>query len=153
MSCYEYLHPKEIEEELARRAERAIRRRAEQEAKEAARKERNPIVRFLLAIGVLTITSGCASITHGTKQEITFNPPADRVCAVSHVSGILGSVQQSEPTLTVPRDNDPITLDCGDSVTVYEPAINAAAYTSILWIDFGLTDFATGAAWTYSEKQ
>lgn len=106
-----------------------------------------------LAIIAALALSGCASITHGTKQEITFNPPEHQVCAVSRADGILGSVQASSPTLTVERSSDLITLDCGDSVTVYEPSINAAAYTSMMWIDFGLVDFATGAAWTYGEKK
>jgi len=149
MSCYEWMHPKEIEEEMARRTERS----AMQKIEVASPKKRSVFTKFLLAIGVLTVTSGCASITHGTKQEITFNPPEHQVCAVSRADGILGSVQASSPTLTVERTSNPITLDCGDSVTVYEPSINAAAYTSMMWIDFGLVDFATGAAWTYSEKQ
>lgn len=105
---------------------------------------------------LLTLTcllSGCATITQGTSQEITFNPPEHQVCAVSRADGLLGSVQHSAPTLTVKRTSDPITLDCGDSVTVYEPSVNAAAYTSIMWVDFGLVDFATGAAWTYGETK
>lgn len=95
--------------------------------------------------------SGCATITNGTKQDITFNPPTERVCAVSRVDGVLGSVQTSSPTIAVERNRHPITLDCGDSVTVYEPAINAAGYTSIGLIDFGLVDFATGALWEYKQ--
>lgn len=104
----------------------------------------------LALLAAITI-SGCATITNGTSQEITFTPPANQVCAVSRVDGVLGSVQASTPTLTVKRSNDPITLDCGDSVTVYTPEINAAGYTSIGLIDFGLVDFATGALWEYSE--
>lgn len=97
------------------------------------------------------LASGCATITNGTSQDITFAMPEHQVCAVSRVDGILGSVQTSAPTITVQRSRDPITLDCGDSVTVYEPSINAAGYTSIGLIDFGLVDFATGALWQYGE--
>jgi len=104
----------------------------------------------LILLAVLSM-SGCATINNGTSQEITFNPPANQVCSVSRVDGVLGSVQQSAPTLKVKRSRNPITLDCGDSVTVYEPKINAAGYTSITLIDFGLVDFATGALWEYSE--
>ena len=97
--------------------------------------------------------SGCATITNGTRQDITFNPPPNQVCAVSRLDGVLGSVQASSPTLTVQRNKHPITLDCGDSVTVYTPEINAAGYTSIGLIDFGLVDFATGALWSYGEVE
>lgn len=97
------------------------------------------------------ILSGCATITNGTRQDITFAPPEHQVCAVTRVDGFLGSVQADTPTLTVERNRHPITLDCGGSVTVYEPSINAAGYTSIGLIDFGLVDFATGALWSYGE--
>lgn len=103
-----------------------------------------------LIIATLAL-SGCATITNGTRQDITFAVPEHQVCAVSRVDGILGSVQASSPTITVERNRHPITLDCGDSVTVYEPSINAAGYTSIGLIDFGLVDFATGALWSYGE--
>lgn len=97
------------------------------------------------------LASGCATITNGTQQTITFAPPEHQVCAVSRVDGVLGSVQASAPTITVERNRHPITLDCGGSVTVYKPSINAAGYTSIGLIDFGLVDFATGALWSYEE--
>ena len=102
-------------------------------------------------IAAALLASGCATITNGTQQDITFAVPEHQVCAVSRVDGILGSVQASAPTLTVERNRHPITLDCGDSVAVYEPSINAAGYTSIGLIDFGLVDFATGALWSYGE--
>lgn len=101
-----------------------------------------------LIIATLAL-SGCATITNCTRQNITFEPPAHQVCAVSRVDGILGSVQASSPTITIERNRYPITLDCGDSVTVYTPEINAAGYTSIGLIDFGLIDSITGAMWEY----
>lgn len=103
------------------------------------------------AIIAALVLSGCATITNGTQQTITFAPPEHQVCAVTRVDGILGSVQTSAPTITVQRSRHPITLNCGDSVTVYTPEINAAGYTSIGLIDFGLVDFATGALWQYNE--
>lgn len=106
--------------------------------------------RSLLSLCAVVLT-GCATITNGTEQSITFDPPPDRVCAVTRVDGVLGSVQTAAPTLVVTRTKHPITLDCGDTQTVYEPKINAAGYTSIGFIDFGLVDFATGALWEYRE--
>ncbi len=103
------------------------------------------------AIIAALVLSGCATITNGTRQDITFAVPEHQVCAVSRVDGVLGSVQASSPTITVERNRHPITLVCGDSVTVYTPEINAAGYTSIGLIDFGLVDFATGALWEYEE--
>lgn len=103
------------------------------------------------AIIAALVLSGCATITNGTSQDITFAVPEHQVCAVSRVDGVLGSVQASSPTVTVERNRHPITLDCGDSVTVYTPEINAAGYTSIGLIDFGLVDSITGAMWEYRE--
>lgn len=104
-----------------------------------------------LPIIAALVLSGCATITNGTQQTITFAPPEHQVCAVTRVDGFLGSVQANAPTLTVDRNRQPITLDCGDSVTVYEPEINAAGYTSIGLIDFGLVDSLTGAMWEYKQ--
>jgi hypothetical protein len=102
-------------------------------------------------LAIALIASGCATITNGTRQDITFTVPEHQVCAVSRVDGVLGSVQASAPSITVERNRHPITLDCGDIVKVYEPRINAAGYTSIGLIDFGLVDFATGALWEYKQ--
>lgn len=85
MSCYEPMTTRETKEEMIRKADRAV--------QTVEPKKNNLLTRFLFAIGVLAVTSGCASITHGTKQEITFNPPEHQVCAVSRADGILGSVQ------------------------------------------------------------
>jgi hypothetical protein len=104
------------------------------------------------AILAALVLSGCASITHGTKQDITFEAPPQQVCYITQGSTMIASIAETQ-TIKVGRSKEPITVDCGNEKKVYAAEINAAAYTSMMWIDFGLVDFATGAAWTYSEKQ
>ena len=102
-------------------------------------------------IAALALT-GCASITHGTKQDITFDPPPQQVCYITQGSTMIASIAETQ-TISVARSKEPITVDCGNEKKVYASEVNAAAYTSMMWLDFGLVDFATGAAWTYGVKK
>lgn len=105
-------------------------------------------MKCLLPIALLT---GCATITNGTTQEMHFHPPPQQVCYITQGQTMLASIAQPT-TLTVQRDNDAITMDCGNTKTLFAAHINAAGHTSILFLDFGLVDFATGALWEYSEQ-
>ena len=106
----------------------------------------------IIAALAIFATTGCASITHGTTQSMTFETPPQQVCYITQGETMIASIAETQ-TIKVSRSKEPITVDCGSEKKVYAAEINAAAYTSMMWIDFGLVDFATGSAWTYSEKQ
>lgn len=93
--------------------------------------------------------TGCATVTNGTQQAIDFTPPAGQVCEVMQDGRHIGTVRQAESMLVVQRMNKPVNLVCEEFVTVYRPAINKEGYTSIMFIDFGLVDYITGALWSY----
>lgn len=108
-------------------------------------------VGLVMGICIVLALTGCATATHGTKQEIDFTLPPGQVCEVMQDGQPIGTVRQAESMLVVRRMNKPVNLVCDEFVTVYRPAINKAGYTSIMFIDFGLVDYITGALWSYEQ--
>ena len=101
---------------------------------------------------------GCASITEGTSQTLTFNiEPEDARCVVTREGdGELGVVTRVENTLTVKKGKKDLVLSC--TADKYKPlTVNIAssasgkAMTGAVLLDFGLTDMATGAYWKYPD--
>lgn len=107
----------------------------------------------LIAVVSILAASGCASITNGTNQTMAFEVPSDQVCLLNTVEKNIASVQSSNSEVEVERDNNPVTLHCPTFTKQYTPEISAAGWTSILLIDFGAVDYATGAIWEYKEKE
>jgi hypothetical protein len=106
-------------------------------------------MKLLMMLVVLSL-SGCATITKGTEQDISFPAEQGKFCEVYRGDALLGTFGPEPKTITVSRKREPITVDCGDTLKVLEPSINAAGYTSIMWFDFGLVDYLTGAMWEYT---
>jgi len=102
-----------------------------------------------LILAAALLASGCATITNGTEQTLNFSPPSGQVCNVTRSGVAIGTVGTDSPAITIRRSRDPLVVECEESVQVIEPNINAAGYTSIFWLDFGLVDFITGALWEY----
>jgi len=103
----------------------------------------------LIIVYALALT-GCATVTNGTTQAVTFHPSG--VCEVVQSGEKIATIDATT-TLEIKRKKDSITLDCGDVKKTYKASINAAGYTSITMIDFGLVDFLTGALWEYEEEK
>jgi hypothetical protein len=109
-------------------------------------------------VGVLAgalALAGCASITQGTSQILSFKiEPKEAVCVLTRVDdGELGSVSPSSNTIQVSKDKDDIVIQC--RARGYSPKTSrlvseatTAGVTGIL-LDFGITDMITGAMYAY----
>ena len=111
----------------------------------------------LVIFYTLTIT-GCASITQGTSQVLTFNlEPKETMCqATRDGDGTLGSITYQNPTLNVSKDKDDIIVNC--KAAGYRPKVikiassaTTAGVTGVL-LDFGITDMITGAMYKYPDS-
>ena len=107
---------------------------------------------------LLLIFTGCASITQGTSQVLTFNlEPKEILCqATRDGDGTLGSVTYQNSSLNVSKDKDDIIVSC--KADGYKPktikiasSATTAGVTGVL-IDFGITDMVTGAMYKYPDS-
>jgi hypothetical protein len=112
----------------------------------------------VLTLGSLVLFSGCATVTQGTQQSISFKlEPKDTICEVSRVGdGKLGRVSSSSSTLFVGKDKDDIIVVCNaagyeQSTTKVVSGATGAGVTGVL-LDFGITDMITGAMYRYPEE-
>ena len=112
----------------------------------------------VLTISSVVFFSGCATITQGTQQSISFKlEPKDTICEVSRVGdGKLGRLSTSSSTLFVGKDKDDIIVVCNasgyeQSTTKVVSGATGAGVTGVL-IDFGITDMITGAMYRYPEE-
>jgi len=101
-------------------------------------------------IPLLAVVSGCSTLVNGTTQDITFEPPPNQVCYITQGKTMVASIAETTK-LTVKRDSDIITLDCGNGTKTYVADLTVEGWTSIAFIDFGLVDYLTGAIWEYKE--
>jgi hypothetical protein len=116
------------------------------------------MVKFtFLALGSIAFISGCATITQGTQQAISFRlEPKDTICEVSRVGdGKLGRISSTSSTLYVGKDKDDILVVCNapgyeQSTTKVVSGATGAGVTGVL-LDFGITDMITGAMYRYPE--
>lgn len=113
---------------------------------------------FIASIAVTSLT-GCASITQGTSQVIsfTFDPPEARCVASRGSTGVIGTVSQSAPTLSVSKGASDIVLAC--SAPGHKPSsirmvskTQAAGVVGGVFIDLGIVDMLTGAMWAYENQ-
>ena len=112
----------------------------------------------VVSFGILVILSGCATVTQGTQQAISFKlEPKDTICESSRVGdGKLGRVSSSSSTLFVGKDKDDIIVVCNavgyeQSTTKVVSGATGAGVTGVL-LDFGITDMITGAMYRYPEE-
>ncbi|OGA40645.1 MAG: hypothetical protein A3G28_00395 [Betaproteobacteria bacterium RIFCSPLOWO2_12_FULL_68_19] len=102
--------------------------------------------------------SGCATITEGTSQTLSFSlEPAEAQCTVQREGdGVLGELGAGANALTVRKARQDITVACRapgyeDATVTIASAASAAGLASAVLLDFGITDMATGAFWKYPE--
>ena len=101
---------------------------------------------------------GCATITQGTQQAITFKiEPKTTVCEVSRIGdGEIGRISSTSNTIHVGKDKDDIVVICAapgyeQSTTRVVSGATGAGVTGVL-LDFGITDMITGAMYRYPEE-
>lgn len=116
--------------------------------------QKTVVLLVLIAQGIV----GCASITQGTTQEMTFDiNPQYSECNVTGKDGVnLGKVSATEHLLVVPKGKSNLTATCTannfqrDEISIKSSAqpIGMASFL----LDFGITDMLTGAMWAYPSK-
>lgn len=107
---------------------------------------------------VYSLLNGCATVTQGTQQAISFKlEPPSTLCEISRVGdGKLGRVSASSNTIYVGKDKDDIIVTCNapgyeQSTTKVVSGATGAGVTGVL-LDFGITDMITGAMYRYPEE-
>lgn len=95
-----------------------------------------------IIIFILLLGNGCSTITNGTTQQIKINDG----CRIVNDENV---VQIKDNLITVKRSKKDLKMVCNDVEKVYKASLTKEALTSITFIDFGLIDFLTNAAWGY----
>lgn len=111
----------------------------------------------LAAISSLVVLSGCASITQGTNQVISFSiDPQDAKCSVVNKdNATLGTVSGKANLLQVSKGSGDLVVNC--SAEGYEQKttriVSSTQTAGVLGvaIDLGITDMLTGAMWKYPD--
>lgn len=108
----------------------------------------------LLPFFIIGLT-GCASVTQGTSQTLSFKlEPKEAKCILSRTGdGELGSVSSSSNTILVHKDKDDIIVQCSapgypQKTTRIVSGATTAGVTGVM-LDFGITDMITGAMYAY----
>lgn len=109
----------------------------------------------IVLTGTAIVIAGCASITQGTSQILSFRiDPKEAVCVLNRVDdGELGSVSATSNTIQVSKDKDDIIVQCKapgyqSKTTRLVSKATTAGVTGVL-LDFGITDMITGAMYAY----
>jgi hypothetical protein len=113
----------------------------------------------VLTLTIPLLTVGCASITQGTTQTITFNlEPKEVICQITRDGdGVLGNVTYNNPSITVGKDKDDIVVSC--KAAGYKPkvikmvsSVQTAGVAGSFFLDLGITDMITGAMYKYQDS-
>lgn len=112
------------------------------------------VATLLAGIPLLT---GCASITQGTTQVISFaiDPPDARCAVVNKDGATLGTVSGKSNLLQVSKGSGDLIANCTadgyeNKTTRIVSSTQTAGVLGVA-IDFGITDMLTGAMWKYPD--
>ncbi len=106
---------------------------------------------------VISLFTGCASITQGTTQVISFSiDPSDTKCSVVNKdNATLGTVSGKSNLLQVSKGAGDLIANC--TAEGYETKttriVSSTQTAGVLGvaIDLGITDMLTGAMWKYPD--
>jgi hypothetical protein len=111
-----------------------------------------------LVTGAVVLLSGCASITQGTSQVISFSidPPEARCAVVNKDGATLGTVSGRSNLLQVSKGSSDLIANCNaegyeNKTTRITSSTQTAGVLGVA-IDFGITDMLTGAMWKYPDN-
>ena len=114
-------------------------------------------MRLIYSLFFVIFATGCASITQGTSQILSFSiNPIETTCTVNNESGgQIGAVSGQINMLQVDKDNSDLLVNCRakgykQKVTRIKSTTQTAGVIGVT-IDFGITDMLTGAMWKYPE--
>ena len=114
-------------------------------------------MRLIYSLFFVIFATGCASITQGTSQILSFSiNPIETTCTVNNESGgQIGAVSGQINMLQVDKDNSDLLVNCRakgykQKVTRIKSTTQTAGVIGVT-IDLGITDMLTGAMWKYPE--
>ncbi len=116
-------------------------------------------LKTLLIITLSLGLANCASITQGTTQTLIFDldPQTTRCSLTREGDGEIGSISSKNNTLTVGKDKDDIVIKCNapgyrQKTMRLVSSVSSAAVIGGIFIDLGITDMITGAAFQYPSQ-
>ena len=108
------------------------------------------------AFSLLTLLSGCASITQGTTQNLAFSidTPGASCQVAREGDGLLGTVTFDSSAINVSKDKDDIVITCNapghlEKVVRLVSEADPISLIGGFILDGGIVDAITGAAWIY----
>ena len=112
----------------------------------------------LLTLSAFTLVlTGCASITQGTNQVISFSiDPTEAKCSIVGSDGAtMGSVTGRSNLFQVSKSKNDLVVNCQadgheQKTTRIVSSTQAAGVIGVV-IDFGIVDMLTGAMWKYPD--
>ncbi len=113
--------------------------------------------KIILTVIATSLVAGCASITQGTNQVISFSiDPIDAKCAVINKdNATLGTVSGKSNLLQVSKGAGDLIANCTadgyDNKTTRIVSSTQTAGVLGVAIDLGITDMLTGAMWKYPD--
>ncbi len=112
---------------------------------------------IIFIVSTLLLLSGCASITQGTTQVISFSiDPQEANCSIANnKNASLGTVSGKSNLLQVSKGAGDLVVNCvatgyETSTTRIVSSTQTAGVVGVA-IDFGITDMLTGAMWKYPD--
>lgn len=112
----------------------------------------------LIAALVSQLLLGCASLTQGTSQVITFNlEPKEAKCTLTRQNdGEIGSISSSNNTLSLSKSKNDIIVKCSapghkQKVLRMVSSTQTSGVVGGMLLDLGITDMITGAMWKYQD--
>jgi hypothetical protein len=115
------------------------------------------VKKIILTVIATSLVAGCASITQGTNQVISFSiDPIDAKCAVINKdNATLGTVSGKSNLLQVSKGAGDLIANCTadgyDNKTTRIVSSTQTAGVLGVAIDLGITDMLTGAMWKYPD--
>ena len=114
--------------------------------------------KVLVTLSVFTLAlTGCASITQGTNQVISFSiDPTEAKCSIVGSDGATkGSVTGRSNLFQVSKRKNDLIVNCQaegyeQKTTRIVSSTQAAGVIGVV-IDFGIVDMLTGAMWKYPD--
>ena len=117
----------------------------------------NTMKKLLCLVSTVLALAGCASITQGTTQVVSFSiDPSDARCTVVNNEGAaLGTVSGKSNLLQVSKGKGDLVANCTadgfeNKTTRIVSSTQTAGVIGVA-IDFGITDMLTGAMWKYPD--
>lgn len=103
--------------------------------------------KLVIILSTLLALQGCATVTEGTKQNITFKNLPESGCQVQEAF-----VTPNWNTIPVQKSKDDLVIACKDFEKVIPSKVSKNGLVGAALLDFGIVDSITGAMWLYPSE-